>query len=263
MGHAGTLDPLAAGVLPVAVGTATRFTMASGWGVKTYWADVEFGSSTSTDDVEGAVIAEGDPGKVTLARIMQALPRFVGVISQLPPTYSALHIGGERAYRLARKGEAVLLKARQVVVDGVRVTGWNSPILSLEVQCHSGTYVRSLARDLGACLDCPSHLAALIRLRVGPFDLSESVELEALESAATNGDWGRFLWPADIAVEDLSALMVDDATGHDFVHGRRWLRDGDMGGDRVRVYANDGRFLGLAEPGEGYWQPAVVLEPAG
>jgi tRNA pseudouridine55 synthase len=274
VGHAGTLDPQAVGVLPIAIGHATRFTMASGWGMKSYWADVAFGASTTTDDATGAVIDRGDSGVVTREALLAALPGFTGKALQVPPIYSAVHVAGQRSYRRARQGERTPPQAREAQIDAIRLVAWSPPRAAIVVQCHSGTYIRSLARDLGMSLGCPAHLAALIRLRVGPFRIEESIGLNAFEERATTADWQSSVWPMDAALEDVDALFLDRDRELDFIHGRRWLISGNdlppmsssekgLNGDtaaiRVRVYARSGEFLGLAQQTEGQWQPSVVV----
>jgi tRNA pseudouridine55 synthase len=260
VGHAGTLDPLAVGVLPIAVGVATRLTMASGWSRKRYWADIKFGAATTTDDGAGEIVETGDPSALDLDRLTAALGHFVGPIQQYPPIYSAVHIDGERAYARARRGQDVVVEARWAQIDGIRVVGWERPVLSILIDCRSGTYIRSLARDLGRQMGCPAHLDALVRLRVGPFLLHEAQTLEEIEQATASGQWTERLWPADVAVEDLPALVLTETSAEDFCHGRAIERTVEGGLGRVRTYATDGRFLGLAEEREGVWKPAVVLE---
>lgn len=260
VGHAGTLDPSAVGVLPIAVGNATRLTMASGWTVKTYWADVRFGSATTTDDAEGRVIETGPTESVTAQDVLRILPDFLGVTFQEPPTYSAVHVEGERSYHRARQGNPIRPRPREVRIDAIRLVGCRLPVVSVLVQCGSGTYIRSLARDLGRRLGCPAHLAALVRVRVGPFELAQSVSIEALQETGGDGGWQRFLWPSDVAVEDLTALVVDEATEQDFRHGRQWAAGERPARTRVRLYSQTGQFLGLAECESDRWQPVVVLE---
>lgn len=234
--------------------------MATGWGIKSYWADIRFGTETTTDDAEGDVTEVGDADRITRDQLAAALVAFVGTTQQTPPIYSAIHVDGERSYRRARQGEQKTPPARAVEIDGIRLVGWLPPVASLVVQCHSGTYIRALARDLGRAVGCPAHLAALIRLRVGPFRLQEAIRIEQLEAAARGDDWQQFLWPSDVAVEDLRTLVLDEAKEQDFVHGRQWVDQVGWSEGRVRVYSHLGRFLGLAELDADQWQPTVVLE---
>lgn len=263
VGHAGTLDPAAIGVLPIAIGNATRLTMVSGWNQKLYWADIAFGAATTTDDAQGEVIEIGDPSAIRLSSILETLPAFVGVILQEPPIYSAVHVNGERSYHRARKGHVVALAPRTVRVDVIRAVGWRPPLLSLLVQCRSGTYIRALARDLGRRVGCPAHLETLARLRVGPFALRDAVTLEALTSAVQAETWRTLLWPADVAVEDLEAVIVGIEHEQDFVHGRAWTWGRTSTLESVRVYSRAGRFLGLAHEMDGSLRPTVVLEGSG
>lgn len=269
VGHAGTLDPAAVGVLPVAVGVATRLAMAPGWDMKMYWADVRFGTATSTDDAEGTVVARGDSSGVDPDRIEWGLEAFVGDVDQQPPAYSAVHVQGARAYERARSGarRGVPLQApeaRRVRIDAIRIVYWMPPVVSLLIQCRSGTYVRALARDLGIRLGCPAHLSALVRLRVGPFAIDDALFVDDLEALSRHQAWERVLWPVDLPVAELGTLVVAGTHERGFRNGQSWparqLAQGSKGFDDVRVFGQAGDFLGLATArGLGLWRPRVVL----
>ncbi len=261
VGHLGTLDPSAVGVLPVAIGPATRLASRPVWDVKLYWADVRFGSATDTDDAQGVAVAVGDARALQIGTLEHALGAFVGDISQRPPGYSAVHFAGERAYAVARRGGEPVLAARKVHVDAIQMIGWDPPILSLKVQCGSGTYIRAIARDLGEAVGCPAHLAALVRLRVGPFALHDALSYEELETIAAHGDWGRVLWPEDLVARDRPALALDDDGARRFMSGQARQALGSAEGT-ARVYDPQGRFLGLAEGANDRWQPSIVLKSA-
>lgn len=175
VGHAGTLDPMAEGVLPVLLGRATRLADIIQLGHKTYAATAYLGASTDTDDAEGAVIREQPVPPLTDALVAAALDRFRGEIQQTPPQYSALKVAGRRAYAVARSGGSVELAARPVTVHSLRLLGWSATQLTFEVTCSRGTYIRALARDIAVALGTLGHLTALVRNRVGPFCLEDAL----------------------------------------------------------------------------------------
>ena len=182
VGHGGTLDPQATGLLPVLVGTATKFADRIHEATKVYDALVRFGAETATDDREGAVTREGDVPTLAAGSIESALATFRGVISQVPPQYAALKIGGRPAYARARGGEAVALAARSVQVFRLDVIEISSPDLRLLVVCSSGTYVRAIARDLGRAIGSAAHLAALRRLAVGALESRDALTPDQLRA---------------------------------------------------------------------------------
>ena len=257
VGHAGTLDPEAIGVLPVAIGRrATRTVSSPTWDVKCYAADVRFGLSTSTDDASGEPVGHGDPTRLTPDAITRALSGFVGTIEQRPPSYSAVHVEGVRSYQRARRGHAEPPPARSVRVDAIRVLRWSNPRLMLLIQCRSGTYIRSIARDLGVALLCPSHLESLLRLRVGPFRLEDAVTIELLQSLRASQGWRDNLWPIDVVAPLLPSLIADSDRQRDFAHGRSWAAETSATeGSVVNVYDQHGEFLGFAQLRAGLWSP--------
>ncbi len=180
VGHAGTLDPLATGVLVVCVGHATRLISMVQEGRKRYRGRFILGQRSDTDDITGNVVIGGDPSHLTENHLAEQLPEFIGRIQQVPPQFSAVHVNGQRAYDLARRGEAIELNARPVDVLALRVTEFRLPEFELEIECGSGTYVRSIGRDLGDRLGCGAVMTQLRRLSVGPFELVDAVALEEL-----------------------------------------------------------------------------------
>jgi tRNA pseudouridine55 synthase len=178
-GHAGTLDPLATGLLPVAFGEATKTVPFVMDGRKAYTFMVSWGVETNTDDGEGVEVARSDQ-RPTQAAIEALLPRFIGLISQVPPQFSAIKIAGERAYDLARDGAVVEIAARDVLIESLKVVSHSADKTELEASCGKGTYVRAIARDLGRALGCYGHISALRRTRVGPFTLADSVTIDKL-----------------------------------------------------------------------------------
>jgi tRNA pseudouridine55 synthase len=181
-GHAGTLDPLATGILPIALGEATKTVPVMQDGEKTYAFTIRWGAATATDDVEGEVVATSDH-RPAEAELLQLLPGFTGTILQRPPAFSAIKVDGERAYDLARAGEAVVLAPREVTVTSLTLLRHDAETSDFSMTCEKGTYVRSLARDLAEALGTRGHVAALRRTAVGPFGEVGSVTLETLEAA--------------------------------------------------------------------------------
>jgi tRNA pseudouridine55 synthase len=262
VGHAGTLDPLAEGVLPVCVGRYTRLVDYVSNGDKGYYAEIELGARTATDDAEGEIVERLPVPALSDTDLERALASFRGPIQQVPPIYSAIKVAGQRAYALARRGDAPELQARAVTIHSLDLVRWQSPTLTLRVACSKGTYIRSLARDLGEALGCGAHLSRLIRLWVGPFGLADAVSLDELAQAAADGSIGDVLHPAETALQTLPAIIVDARRLVDMTHGRPWpAQSADALDDPARVYDVGGRLLGLAEldPRRGLWQPRLAL----
>ncbi len=180
-GHAGTLDPLASGLLPLAFGEATKTVPYVVDGEKAYAFTVSFGTETDTDDAEGRIVGTSDK-RPSEAEILAALPHFIGAITQVPPRYSAIKVDGERAYDLARGGETVELQPRIVEIHALRLVAYDGQSAQLEAECGKGTYVRAIARDLGRMLGSLGYVSALRRTRVGPFTEANSVTMAALEA---------------------------------------------------------------------------------
>lgn len=259
VGHGGTLDPAATGVLIVAVGRATRLLDYMAGQDKTYCADVVLGAATTTDDAEGSVIYARDPSSIGLKDAVTALSSFLGEIDQVPPQFSAVKLEGRKAYEIARKGGEAALAARRVTIRGLAVLEWSPPTISVLVRCSKGTYVRSLARDLGERLGVGAHLASLVRLGSGSQDCSESVGVEDLRLAAEFGYLDRLIYPPDLAVRDLPALVVAGEHVDRMLAGRAWECSAVLTSGKARVYSDEGGFLGLVELVDGLWQPRFVM----
>jgi tRNA pseudouridine55 synthase len=216
VGHGGTLDPFASGVLPVFLGKATRLVEFHLGDRKRYRATVCFGASSTTDDLEGALTPSAAPAP-TRAAVEAALDRFRGPIEQRPPAYSAIKVAGRRAYALARAGEAVELAPREVTIHGLDLVAWDTttvgePVAVVDVECSAGTYVRSLARDLGEAVGNAAYLGALTRTASGPFELAAAIDLDAIRAAALDGPAAvaALLLPIDAGL-DLPTITVPDA----------------------------------------------------
>ncbi len=223
-GHAGTLDPAASGVLPIALGEATKTINFLTNATKVYEALVVFGAATDTDDAAGAVLRTSAKRPTDL-EIKQAIPQFVGAISQMPPQYSALKIEGRRAYDLARQGETVALQPRQVQIDAIDVLDRpDADQLRLRVTCGKGTYIRALARDLAQHLGSEGHLGALRRTQVGNFSIQDAIGLEKLmdlgHSAADLAAMDRLLIPLEASLDDIPAFLVDLEQTRQLRHGQ-------------------------------------------
>ncbi|MFW6300020.1 MAG: tRNA pseudouridine(55) synthase TruB [Oceanicaulis sp.] len=219
-GHAGTLDPLASGVLPIALGEATKTVPFAQEGEKAYLFTIRWGVSTTTQDAEGETVAENEVRPDRQA-IEDALPAFIGEVSQVPPKFSAIKIDGERAYDLARSGEDVELESRPVRIDAVTLIDQPSADLAVfEMKCGKGAYVRSLARDLAAALGAEGHVAALRRTRVGSFTLEDAVTLDEVEDLVHKGGALDALLPVETALDDIPALAVTDGEAFQLRQGR-------------------------------------------
>jgi len=211
IGHAGTLDPLASGILPLALGEATKTVPYMMDAEKTYGFTVIWGVQTDTDDSEGQVVARSE-NRPKKEDILYILPDFMGDIQQLPPNYSALKVDGKRAYELAREGKEVELKPRQVTVHSLELVDYDAEKASFICRCSKGTYVRSLARDIGLKLGCLGHISVLRRLAVGHFTENHAISLEVLHEMVHNG--ATKVWPVDAALDDILAWEItpDQAT---------------------------------------------------
>ena len=258
VGHAGTLDPMATGVLVCGVGRGTKLLGHLALDTKAYTATVRLGAATSTDDAEGEVLAAADDavlGAVDDAAIAAGMAPLTGAIEQVPSSVSAIKVDGKRAYARVRAGEDVVLPARPVTVSEFTLLARRGSDLDVAVECSSGTYVRALARDLGAALGVGGHLTALRRTRVGPFTLEHARTLEELEA-----DPGLSL-PLDDAVgAAFPRRDVDAALAEDLSHGRPLPAAGLDG--TYGVFAPDGRVLALVSERGEVARPVVVLAPA-
>ncbi|MBL8566950.1 MAG: tRNA pseudouridine(55) synthase TruB [Hyphomicrobiaceae bacterium] len=266
-GHAGTLDPLATGILPIAFGEATKTVSFAVDGEKAYRFTVRWGEETNTDDAEGEVIAASEL-RPTRAEITALLPEFMGEISQTPPAFSAIKIDGNRAYDLAREGEVVELEPRVVVIDDLRIVDMPDEATTVfEAECGKGTYVRAIARDLGRALGCRGHVIALRRTRVGPFSEDDAVGLDELREAAlpeNGGDIGQFLLPVEAALDDVPEIAVSQQDAANLAMGRSVLirgRDAPILSGPMFATCK-GRIVALGEVEKGALHPTRVFNLA-
>jgi tRNA pseudouridine55 synthase len=262
VGHAGTLDPLAEGVLVLALGKATRLVEYLIGSPKRYVACIRLGIQTDTYDAEGEIIAER-PVQTTQAEIGAALDALRGEVMQTPPPYSAIKVSGRPAYARVRAGQDVRLAPRPVTIHALQPIAFEPPDLRLEVECSAGTYIRSLAHDLGQILGCGAMLSGLVRTASGMFSLDEAVGWEALQDAFARGDWLGYLIPAEHALSGTPQVRLDDAGLRLIGHGQAVPSD-EVSGGLGRAYAPDGRFVAVVEGDSmaGVWRPRkVFLDP--
>ena len=267
-GHAGTLDPLATGVLPIALGEATKTVPFLVDADKAYRFTIEWGRTTATFDREGATTAESDV-RPTLAQVEALLPRFVGEIDQVPPAYSAIKVDGERAYDLARAGETVELASRKVTIHAARIAeALDANHVTLEIECGKGTYVRAIVRDLAEALGACGHVSALRRTRVGPFHEAQSVALEMLEDLGHKARQSEALLPVETALDDIPALAVTDEDAFRLKQGRsivlvprqvETVKAGLKPGSRTVSAMAEGRMVALCEMRAGRLEPSRVF----
>lgn len=262
VGHAGTLDPAASGVLPVCVGQGTRVAEYLSESGKEYRASICFGQETETYDGEGAVTRTASTDTLNQACIAAALEQFQGPQMQIPPRYSAIKIQGQAAYKRVRAGEEVQLEARPIEIFRLEIVAWQNPTLTLDVACSKGTYIRSLAFDLGRALDCGAYLAGLVRTRSGPFRLEESITLAELALACEQNTLATSLQPADQALQQYPALHLDEEGTQHVRHGNAFCAGADAGSSLARVYNSAGDFIAIAgwEPHLEKWQPKKVFD---
>jgi len=245
IGHSGTLDPLATGVLPVFVGRATRAIEFVESADKEYLAGLRLGISTDTQDITGAVLSKCDC-KVSESELKEALSRFVGPISQLPPMYSAVKVGGKKLYELARKGLEVERRPRDIVIHKLELVGREGDDFILRIACSKGTYVRTLCSDIGDALGCGGALSSLRRTRAGRFTDADALTIEAVEKAAAEGRAGELLKPVDSLFADYPAIVLNPAQEKKCRNGADFeLKDKPQG--TYRAYSADGEFLAIGD----------------
>ena len=272
IGHGGTLDPFAAGVLPLFLGGATRLAEYHLGDRKSYRATVCFGASSTTDDLNGELtpVAGTIAGSVDVST---SLAGFRGEISQRPPAFSAIQVGGRRAYALAREGAPPDLAERTVTVHDLELVAWNAddparPIAILDVTCSAGTYVRALARDLGSALGSAAYLGALVRTASGPFQLEHAVSLDAIRSAASDGPAAivELLLPMDVGLDWMPSIRLTTGEVADAAMGRFVRPAAGVGtllaGDPVRLIDADGRIVGIGARDGARIAPAKMLPGA-
>ena len=267
VGHGGTLDPVATGVIPICIGQATRVMEYLVDGSKEYRGVVELGVTTDTYDSAGEVTQTADLGNLSSDQVEAALESFHGQIDQVPPMYSALKRHGTRLYELARKGIEVERDPRPVSVYDIELTSWAPPLATVQVHCGRGFYMRSLAHDLGRALDCGGHLKSLVRQRNGPFKLQESITLQELDESFADGTWTSHLHSADVVLGHLPAIIAGRRS-QDLIQNGMPISVGMIDppngpNERCRAYTTDGRFIAIMrfDGPMRQWKPEKVFQP--
>ena len=248
-GHTGSLDPLATGLLPICFGSATKLSAFLLDADKSYWVQVRLGATTTTGDTEGEVLETGLTDQITKAHVSKALEGFRGQIQQIPPMYSALKHKGERLYKLAREGREVERDPRTIWIHELRLCSCDLPSLELEVRCSKGTYVRTLAEDIGAVLGCGAHVTDLRRTGVGPYDADHSITIEQIETAAQEGYQAldSLLVPAETALADRPAVKLNPDSTFYVKQGQPVLVPNAPTEGQVRLFDLNGLFIGVGE----------------
>jgi len=265
VGHAGTLDPEATGILPICFGQATRVMEYLVDSPKSYEAVIKLGISTDSYDAVGAIVKSQDPSNITQADVENGLLKYVGAFDQVPPMYSALKKDGERLYNLARAGKEVVREPREVNIYNLDVLEYNLPEIRLLVECGRGMYVRSLAHDLGEDLGCGAHLKELKRVSSGPFNFSNAISVEEAEHACVNEAWQGFLFPVDFPLSKFKAAVVKDEKRKAVIMGQSvylgFPSNLDSSQNMCRLYSEDGMFLALMGLGKtrGVWKANKVF----
>ncbi len=264
-GHTGTLDPRASGVLVVLVGPAVRLSEYISASDKRYQAIIRMGTATDTYDAEGAFTREEVTVDVTEEQFEAELKKFEGEVEQTPPAYSAVKVNGRKAYELARKGEEVVLEPRMIQVHHLEVLEWATPEVVVDVHCSSGTYIRSLANDLGEVLGCGAYLVGLRRTKNGRFSLRDSVPLRKLKESFEAGDWYKYIIPAAESLSDWPSIILTPDDVETLRHGQRVKAEADHPEDEmVRGISEADELVALMKRVEGAeggfeWQPKKVF----
>jgi tRNA pseudouridine55 synthase len=273
VGHGGTLDPFASGVLPVFLGHATRVVEYHLGDRKAYRATACFGGSSTTDDLEGEITPAAGPAP-TREMVEAALPGLTGPISQRPPAYSAIKVSGRRAYAMARAGETVELALREVTIHALELVSWDAtdperPIAVIDVACSAGTYIRAIARDLGEMVGSAAYLGALTRTASGPFTLDDATSLDAIRSATAEGPagLGPFLWPLDTGLDAFPVVTLTPDEVAAVARGQ-FVRPGEGlpgGAERYRLQDPAGTLVAIASASSGRLAPdkVFVAPPSG
>jgi tRNA pseudouridine55 synthase len=259
VGHTGTLDPMATGVLVVCLGQATRVSEYLLGHDKTYRAAIRLGVETNTYDADGEVVATHDV-QVDHAEVEGALLQFVGEIQQVPPMYSAIKREGQKLYELARQGIAIEREARSVIVHSIELCSYQAPDVAIEVCCSAGTYIRSIAHDLGAALGVGAHLIELRRTASGPFTIDQAIPLDAFETAAREDRWQAHLRPIDEALSDWPLVVISEADRARALKGAP-IFSLNLAGTRCRAHDEQGKLIALLvfDQKKRWWRAEKVL----
>jgi tRNA pseudouridine55 synthase len=264
VGHAGTLDPDATGVLPIAFGQATRLIEYLSDSSKVYRTIIELGVATDTYDGSGEILSRKDPMGIETSMVNAALATFEGVIQQVPPMFSALRHNGERLYNMARAGIEIERPPREVHIYRIGLVEFQNPFVIVDIECGKGTYIRSIASDLGEKLGCGAYMKELIRSRVGPFEIADAVSIETLAEACSYGFWERYIYAPDTVLFQLPSAVIDWDKEDAVRKGQKITLDtvtppADL--ESLRVYSPDGRFIGIVryDAALSVWRPEKVF----
>jgi tRNA pseudouridine55 synthase len=244
-GHTGTLDPLATGLLPLCFGEATKFAHFLTDADKVYIATVKFGITTNTGDAEGQVLSVKDVN-ISKMQLEQVCSQFLGVISQVPPMYSALKHEGKAMYEYARAGVEIERAARAVTIHNIEINAFDRDVATITVKCSKGTYIRTLAEDIGAQIGCGAHLIGLRRTATANYHINQAITIEQFE-AMSEAQRALLLMPADSAIADLPAITLDVDSAFYLQQGQAILHSGNIPEGLIRLYNEQGEFLGLGE----------------
>ena len=264
IGHTGTLDPMATGLLVLCLGDATRLVEYMAGHDKRYEGEVVLGTRTDTDDAEGKVLQTHAIESPDARRLAEVAARFTGPLMQRPPAYSAIKVAGQRAYAAARRGDELELAPRPVTVHRLVLAQMEAGRLRLEAECSAGTYVRSLARDIGEELGCGGHLGALRRTAAGRFSVADAITLQALEALVQGGQMEEVLLQPDEGLLEAPAALVRTDHARDFCQGKALPIAGAMPAPAapIRIYDDAGEFLGVGRAAESRIHPLKVLSSA-
>lgn len=260
IGHAGTLDPAAVGVLPLAVGLATRTVEYLASEGKSYRADITFGVETDSHDGDGHVTNVADASHLTESGVAQLLRTFQGRQMQVPPMHSAIKVNGTRLYHLARQGEEIEVSPREITIDSLELVTWCPPTVTVDVSCSKGTYIRSIARDLGLRAGTGAFLSHLVRTRTGPFTLDDAVSLDHLATLHETLGWSGLAFHPDWVLQGLVAAVLDDNAARSWTMGQT-VRLSTVVSGTVRVYDALGTWLGVGVAEDGLVRPTKVILP--
>lgn len=262
IGHTGTLDPRASGVLVILIGPAVRLSEYLQSDIKRYEATIRLGSVSDTYDGDGLIESTGVDMDISEEQILEAMKKFVGEIEQIPPVYSALKINGRKAYKMAREGVDFEIPSRKVTVYSMDLIEYNPPEVAVDILCSSGTYVRSIANDLGQVLGCGAYLAGLRRTLSGHFSLRDAVSIPKLEASFEEGNWYQYLIPAAEALDGYEELIVDMDEESQIRHGRR-IPAQNTDSPYAKAVSEQGELIAILEldPETSEWKPKKVLYP--
>lgn len=261
VGHAGTLDPAAVGVLPIAVGLATRTVEYLASATKSYRADITFGIETDSWDADGTVTRVADASHLTAASIEEVLTTFLGPQLQKPPMHSAVKVGGRRLYDLARSGRDIDVPAQEIRIHALEPVTWQASTMTIDITCSKGTYIRALARDLGEKLETGAYLSHLVRTRTGPFTLDDAVSLDDLGPLTEALGWGGLAYHPDWVLQETVAVVADEDAARSWEMGRTVKCHSFVTGT-IRAYDAGGTWMGVGEAASGAIRPTKVIPRA-